>query len=116
MQNAGSNLEFLVNSPPPHLESSEGLGSLGTFRGAQTGETSGQGQDNLLPLGLWCLVEVLDLSDATVTVVSGFLSSHTQLGAAEITPQFLLLGTDMLKFADTQYMGSVRSRGLTFLF
>lgn len=64
---------------------------LKNFPSGPDWKNSGQGQDSTcFPWAPGALWRFLDLSDAAVTVVSGFLSSHTQLGAADIMPQFLL--------------------------
>lgn len=114
--NSGNILEFLFNSPPPHLESTKTWG----VQSGPDWQASGLGQDSTCfpwaPAALW---RFLDLSDAAVAVVSGFLSSHTQLGAADVIPQFLLWRqTDMLKLGDTlsKWSLQVTAKGLALLF
>lgn len=105
LQNAVNILEFLHNSPPRHWKAVR-LEELRTFHQAQ--DVRPQDQVNSIHfLGpLVPCVRFLDFPDTAVTV-SGFLSSHTQLCAADILPQFLLWRLTSSSLGYLEYMGSV---------
>lgn len=85
-QNAENILGFLLNSPRPHLKHNKSLGAQ-DFHQAWTGRPQARAKLNLLPLSSPHLV---DLLRCCCDCGSDFLSSPTQLGTADITPQFLL--------------------------
>lgn len=117
LQNAGNSYLILL----PLTWRAQRLGELKNLPSGPDWKTSGQGQDlTCFPWAPGALWRVLDLSDATASVVSGFLSSHTQLGAADIRPQFLFwtltCSSSMILWAYGVCWVWVTAKGLAFLF
>lgn len=116
--NAGNILEFLFNSPPPHLESTKTWGAQElSIRPRLAGLRPGP-RPNLLPLGPCCLMEILE--PLRCCCGCGFRLPEFSYSAwcCRYHTPVPALETDMLKLGDTLSTWGlwVTAKGLALLF